>query len=286
VTVTRASQRRDRVSDVWTTLRLTERPRHPLPFAVPPWDTGRMGWMRAVAVVAVATTATVGAVLLLRRASLRWGATDEELRMELAGDDLLPNPHLVATRAISIDATPAAVWPWIAQLGQNRGGFYTYDWLESAAGVEIRNVDTIVPELQIRAVGDTVNLAPEVALSVVGLEERRHLVLRGAVAPDGTDVGAPYDFTWAFVLRPRPDGSTRLVVRERYGYLTDWAGALVEPIEMVSFLMTERMLRGIRDRAEGTASRAPAVTEPDASQDAGAAQPSTSHASDRSPSDQ
>ncbi|KRE23200.1 hypothetical protein ASG80_09290 [Agromyces sp. Soil535] len=219
--------------------------------------------MRGLAVGAVAVAATVGAVLLLRRASLRWGATDDELRMPLAGDDQLPQPDLVATRGISIDARPSGVWPWLAQLGQNRGGFYSYDWLESLAGVEIRNVDAIVPDLQIRTVGDDVNLAPDVALSVVELEEERHLVLRGAVAPDGTDVGAPYDFTWAFVLHPRPDGSTRLVVRERYAYLTEWAAALVEPIEMVSFLMTRRMLRGIRDRAERTASQAPAPSQPD-----------------------
>jgi len=222
-----------------------------------------MGWMRGLAVGAVIAAATVGAVLLVRRASLRWGATDDELRMRLAGDDLLPHPDLVATRAISIDATPSEVWPWLAQLGQNRGGFYTYDRLERLAGVEIRSVDTIVPDLRISSVGDDVNLAPGVALSVAELEEEQHLVLRGAVGLDGTDVGAPYDFTWAFVIQPRRDGSTRLVVRERYAYLTGWAGALVEPIEMVSFLMTERMLRGIRDRAERNSSQATASSQPD-----------------------
>ncbi|GAA4372601.1 SRPBCC family protein [Agromyces bauzanensis] len=213
-----------------------------------------------VAVVAAA----VGAVVLLRRASLRWGASDDELRMALPGDDLLSDPDLVATRAISIDAGPADVWPWIAQLGQNRGGFYSYDWLENLVGVEISTADRIVPDLQMQAVGDAVDLAPGVALTVAALEAERHLVLRGAVAIDGTGAGAgtggagtgagaPYDFTWAFVLMPRSDGSTRLVVRERYAYLTGWAAALVEPVEMVSFLMTERMLRGIRDRAERTA---------------------------------
>jgi len=222
-----------------------------------------MGWMRGLAVGAVIAAATVGAVLLVRRASLRWGATDDELRMRLAGDDLLPHPDLVATRAISIDATPSEVWPWLAQLGQNRGGFYTYDRLERLAGVEIRSVDTIVPDLRISSVGDDVNRAPEVALSVAELEEEQHLVLRGAVGLDGTDVGAPYDFTWAFVIQPRRDGSTRLVVRERYAYLTGWAAALVEPIEMVSFLMTERMLRGIRDRAERNSSQATASSQPD-----------------------
>ena len=219
--------------------------------------------MRGLAVGTVTAVAAVGAILLVRRASLRWGATDDELRLMLPGDDQLPHPDLMATRGISIGATPSEVWPWLAQLGQNRGGFYSYDWLESAGGVEIRNVDSIRPDLQIRTVGEDVNLAPEVALSVVELEEERHLVLRGAVAADGTDIGAPYDFTWAFVLQPRHDGSTRLVVRERYVYLTDWAAALVEPIEMVSFLMTERMLRGIRDRAERAARQASVPSQPD-----------------------
>ena len=220
-----------------------------------------MEWMRRLAGPMAIAAAAAGAILVVRRASLRWGATDDELRMTLAGDDLLPNPDLMATRGISIAATPSEVWPWLAQLGQNRGGFYTYDWLENLAGVEIHSVDVVVPELQIRSVGDDVNLAPEVVLSVVHLEEEHDLVLRGAVAVDGTGAGAPYDFTWAFVLQPRTDGTTRLVVRERYAYLTDWAVVLVEPIEMVSFLMTERMLRGIRDRAErspsSTNSRSP-----------------------------
>lgn len=218
-------------------------------------DTGPMGLMRGLAVGAAIATVVTGAVVLVRRASLRWGASDDEVGMAAPGDHLLPRPDLQATRAISIDATPAEVWPWIAQLGQNRGGLYSYDWLENLVGVDIRTADRIVPELRVHAVGDAVNLAPEVALSVAAIEEDRHLVLRGAVALDGTGSGAPYDFTWAFVLLPRPDGSTRLVVRERYAYLTSWAGAMVEPIEMVSFLMTARMLRGIRDRAERAASQ-------------------------------
>ena len=226
-----------------------------------PYASDRMGWMRRVAVAMAIAAAVAGVIRAVRRASLRWGATDDELGMTLPGDDLLPDADLRATRAITIAAPPSAVWPWIAQLGQNRGGFYSYDWLENLVGVEIHTADSIKPELQIRAVGDSVNLAPPVALSVVDLDEERALVLRGAVGPDGTGDGAPYDFTWAFVLQPRSDGSTRLVVREQYGYLTDWAALMVEPLEMVSFFMSERMLRGIRDRAESFASQS-ALTEP------------------------
>jgi hypothetical protein len=220
---------------------------------IPAYDpNARLGWMRRVAVAMAIVATAAAAIRAVRRASLRWGATSDELGMTLPGDDLLPAADLRATRAITIAAAPSAVWPWLAQLGQNRGGFYSYDWLENLVGVDIHTVDSIKPELQIRAVGDDVNLAAQVALSVVEFDEERALVLRGAVAPDGTGAGAPYDFTWAFVLQPRSDGSTRLVVREQYAYLTNWAALLVEPVEMVSFLMTERMLRGIRDRAEGS----------------------------------
>lgn len=196
---------------------------------------------------AVAATTAAWAV---RRASLRWGAGDGELVMPLPGDNCLPTPDLQATRAITINAPSAHVWPWVAQIGQNRGGFHTYDWLENLAGCDIHTSDAIVPELRIRAVGDEVKLAPSVALRVVAFEEGRHFVLRGAVAADGTNAPAPYDFTWAFVLTDDATGTTRLVVRERYAYLAGWACFLAEPVEMVSFLMSQRMLRGIRERAE------------------------------------
>ena len=175
--------------------------------------------------------------------------------MTLPGDELVPVPDLAATRAITVAAPPAAVWPWLTQLGQNRGGFYSYDWLENLMGLGIHSANAIRPELQVQAVGDEVNLAPGGGLLVVRLDPDSALVLGGGVGPGSAasgsdDGGAPFDFTWSFVLLPQADGSTRLVVRERYAYRTVWAGLMVEPVEMVSFLMAERMLGGIRDRAE------------------------------------
>ncbi|MFD6138372.1 SRPBCC family protein [Promicromonospora sp. NPDC060271] len=199
--------------------------------------------------VLVAGTA-IAAAWAVRRASLRWGADAGELTMPLPGDGWLPAPDLQATRAITIKAPRSHVWGWVAQLGQNRGGFYTYDWLENLAGCDIHSSDVVMPELRVRAVGDEVRLAPSVGLRVVDLEETHHLVLRGAVAGDGTTAPAPYDFTWAFVLTEDAPGVTRLIVRERYAYLAGWARLLAEPVEMVSFLMSQRMLRGIRERAE------------------------------------
>jgi hypothetical protein len=209
--------------------------------------------MRHRWVVAVSALASAGAAytLLARPRHLRWGATDQESRGPLPGDDFLANPDLVATRAITVGASADEVWPWIAQLGQGRGGFYSYDLLENLVGCKIHNADRIVSEWQTPKVGDQVKLHPDVPLEVAVVEPGRAFVLHGGV-PMG-DAPPPYDFTWAFVLREQPDGTTRLLSRERYAYTKKWAPLLVEPVEAVSFLMSQKMLRGIRDRAERTA---------------------------------
>jgi hypothetical protein len=203
---------------------------------------------RAAAGAAVIGTAVAGYLLLVRRWQLRWGATNEECDAILAGDDLIANPDLTATRAITVPALADRVWPWIVQLGQGRGGFYSYDALENLVGCDIHSADRIVPQWQDLKVGDQVKLHPEVGLAVAVVEPGRALVLRGGV-PMGA-VPPPYDFTWAFVLREQPDGTTRLLVRERYAYTQPGAGFLVEPVAVVAFVMSQRMLRGIRDRAE------------------------------------
>lgn len=192
----------------------------------------------------------VGSVVLLRGRLLTWGATPAEAGMRLPGDQLLPRADLMATRGITVAASPAQVWPWLLQLGQGRGGFYSYDALENLIGCDIHSADRIVPTWQHLAVGDEVHLHPEVALSVAAVEPDHALVLRGAISATGDQPSAPYDFTWAFVLRDDGAGTTRLLVRERYAYLQPAAAALVEPVAVVSFVMTQRMLRGIRDRAE------------------------------------
>jgi hypothetical protein len=190
-------------------------------------------------------------VLLARPRHLRWGATDQEADEPLAGEDLIANADLTATRAITIRASANQVWPWIAQLGQGRGGFYSYDFLENLVGCDIHSADRIVPAWQDVVVGDEVRLAPEVGLVVAFLERGRSLVLRGGI-PMG-NAALPYDFTWAFALRAEADETTRLLVRERYAYTRPWARLLVEPAEAVSFVMSQKMLRGIKDRAERTA---------------------------------
>lgn len=204
-----------------------------------------------------AGTVLVGAGLLtgiavLRHRALRWGATQSELAVDLPGDGVLPGADVVATRGITVLAEPEAVWPWLAQLGYGRGGFYSYDALENLIGLDIHSADEVVEEWQDLSVGDQVHLAPPVGLEVLVADPGRALVLCGQ-PPTGESAPAPYDFTWAFVLRPGPAvGTTRLVVRERYLCRTRSARPVVEAVAAVSTLMSERMLRGIRDRAEGT----------------------------------
>lgn len=195
----------------------------------------------------------LGAMLAARRYQQTWGATPEEAAASLPGDEILGRADLVATRAVSIQAPPEDVWPWLAQLGQGRGGFYSYDRLQSLLGLSITNADEIVPEWQDLAPGDDVHLAPDVALVAAVVEPEEALVLHGGPGPAEPTVrhpAMPFAFTWAFVLRPGPRRATRLLVRERYAYLEPCAGPMVEGVQVASLVMTERMLRGIRERAE------------------------------------
>jgi hypothetical protein len=203
---------------------------------------------RSVVVLSATAGAVAAYILVARPRQLKWGATDEECAGPLPGGDLIENADITATRAITIRASADQVWPWIAQLGQGRGGFYSYDFLENLVGCDIHSADRINPEWQDVDVGDEVRFAPEIGLAVASLEQGRSLVLRGGVPIGRT--APPYDFTWSFVLRDGPDKTTRLLVRERYTYKRPWARLIVEPTEVLSFVMSRKMLRGIKNRAE------------------------------------
>ena len=205
--------------------------------------------------------AAVGALCMVgwvpfRRWYLRWGATSLEVRRSMPGDGLVPRPRQTYTRAITILAAAADVWPWLAQMGQGRGGLYSYDGLENLAGCNIRSVDRIVPELQDPQPADVVRLGPQgyPCFAVASVEPGRALVLVSADPKTGIAVqhtappGKGYSIaTWQFVLRPLDEQSTRLLVRQRLSYSPDmaWIWRLTEP---VGFVMERRMLLGIRQR--------------------------------------
>jgi hypothetical protein len=190
-----------------------------------------------------------------RRLRTRWGARPEELARSLPGDDLIPDANWGYTHAVSIAAPPEQSWPWIAQIGQGRGGFYTFEGLENLVGCRITNADTILPDYQTPEVGDEIRLHPDSpALHVAIVEPGQSLVLRGAP----TDAAAPTtDNIWAFHVLADGPGHTRLVERgmTRHGKsVTDvlfFSPLLIEPI---GFVMSREMLLGIKVRAEGGAS--------------------------------
>ena len=197
--------------------------------------------------------AVIGAVALyrgkLRPWMYTWGADDDEITAELAGDELVAANAPRTTRAVTIDAPICAVWPWLAQIGEDRGGFYSYSLLERAVGAHIHNANTIHSEWQDVRVGDTVWLARrygDAARQVVAaVDPMSHLVL---MAPDDFERvqrGEKASGAWGFYLR-RKDGWTRLLARgsgDAVGHAS---------FDILHFVMEQKMMRGLRDRAQET----------------------------------
>jgi hypothetical protein len=178
---------------------------------------------------------------VLRPRILTWGATDEEAARTLPGDELLAEPDLVATRAITIAAPASAVWPWIVQMGPGRGGAYTYDWIENRLGIDIHSANRIVPELQHVEVGEVMEVKPGSPGMVVEILEPERAI--GWRSEDG-------GWVWTFVLL-ETDGGTRLLSRNRIRAgrsLPARLGMIV--MEPGSLVMERKMLHGIKQRAE------------------------------------
>ena len=209
---------------------------------------------------AVRGAAAIAAMLLgspwLRERYNRWGASQQEWLEAMPGDELVPQPVLLSTRAVTIDAPPEAVWPWLAQIGQGRGGLYSYDALENLMGLDIHSADTVLPEQQWLSRGDLVRLGKPGSPSfcVVSLDAGRSLVLVSADPATGEPVPTPVrdgtGATWQWVLRPIGGGTaTRLVSRQRnthpHGQRTLW-----RLVESIGFVMERRMLLGIKERVE------------------------------------
>lgn len=199
--------------------------------------------------------------LIMRPWQLDWGATQAEVRQDYAGDELIPRAVYETTRAITIRASAADIWPWLVQIGYGRGGFYSYDWLETMGGLDITSADRIVPEYQDLALGDVLRIAPDTPLTVTVLEPNRALVLHNVMNPFSAQIvetndpePGPYiDWTWAFLLEEIDTATTRLVIRVRADYQPRWLAPLAYTVlEPVHFIMERKMLLGIKERAERT----------------------------------
>jgi hypothetical protein len=195
----------------------------------------------------------------LRSARSRWGVDAATARRRFPGDQLVPDPRWSWTHGIEIDAPPEAVWPWVAQVGADRAGFYSYQWLENLVGCGVRNAETVHGEWQVR-VGDGLVLHPEMPpLEVVEVEPGRWFVTFGSPGTrtrDGSWVAA----TWLFLVEPVDETRTRFLSRYRISTSDDLATrmpygpSLVEP---VGFAMDRRMLLGVKRRAEQAHHRRP-----------------------------
>ena len=178
-----------------------------------------------------------------------WGADDGEITAVLPGDEFVAAGTPTTTRALTIDAPVETVWPWLAQIGEDRAGFYSYSWLEQAVGAHIHNASVIHPEWQDVRVGDTVWLARsygEVARQVVAaVEPESHLVLMSSDDFQRVQRGEHASGAWSFHVRAQ-SGWTRLVIRGTGGAVGNAA------FDIPHFVMEQKMMRGLRDRAEQT----------------------------------
>ncbi|MEX2160846.1 MAG: hypothetical protein WD751_02935 [Anaerolineales bacterium] len=216
--------------------------------------------MNPFLVVIAVLAAFAGAYLLARPRMMRWGASTEEIAQELKGDGLVPHPLLATTRAITIRASAAKVWPWLVQMGQGRGGFYSYDWLENLAGMDIHNADRIVPELQVLKVGDLIPFWRGAGVKVAGLEAEKILVLGGSLNPAKDNGGEEtVGGTWVFALSPEGQDACRLIVRSRIAdFPPRWLAWPMMHLLMLPmhFIMERKMMLGIKLRSERTEKRA------------------------------
>ncbi|MCG3173753.1 MAG: hypothetical protein GMKNLPBB_01954 [Myxococcota bacterium] len=206
------------------------------------------------AVVMLAAFAASWMVLFQEGASA-WGAGESETRAEYPGDRWMPDAVLRSTRAVSIAAPPEKVWPWLMQIGQDRGGFYSYEWLENLAGSNIRGVDRLIPEFtRERQPGEKVWLADPSRF-----DGQMHNVVVEAHAPDRLVLCAPPDmeairtrglasfFLWSFAPRSDVNGNTRLIVRSSYGVDYPQTGV----VSLMHFLMERKMLAELSRLAGG-----------------------------------
>lgn len=179
-------------------------------------------------------------LLWVRPRQMRWGATDEEADREMPGDGLITNPTFNATRAISINATPEQIWPWIVQMGYKRAGFYNYDWINNAG---IDSAKTIIPEFQGIKTGDLIPISDNKGYHVEELKEYEFMVWLTSDAP------APVTWTWG--LYPIDESQTRLVTRIRFRH--PWNSPAIFKSLLADFgdlVLMRKTLLGIKKRVE------------------------------------
>jgi hypothetical protein len=197
----------------------------------------------------------------LRAWHLRWGATDAELSAVAPGDELLADAKPGATHAITIHAAPEKIWPWLMQIGQDRGGFYSYTPLENLIGCEMPKVERIVPQWPARKVGETVWFATpkhydgQAKMIAAVVDPERAFVMVSPADWQRIQAGQlGQEGSWGFTLEPTGDGQTRLIARGRGASAQTFRGRVTNLFfwEPAHFVMERRMLLTIKRLAEST----------------------------------
>jgi hypothetical protein len=197
----------------------------------------------------------------MRSARNHWGLDAAAAARQLPGDELVPAPRWSWTHGIEIDAPPASVWPWIAQLGADRGGFYSYQWLENIAGCDLQNAESIHSEWAISE-GDALVLHPKMPpLAVVALERGRFFVVHAPADAAARAAGKSWaEASWLFLVEPIGEGRCRLLSRYRCATSDDLATRLAygpTVLEPIGFAMDRRMLLGVKARVEARRQKRP-----------------------------
>ena len=188
-----------------------------------------------------------------RAARSHWGLTEAEAEAARLGDDLVPEPRWGWTHAVAIDAPAERVWPWVAQIGADRGGFYSYQWLENLAGCNVHNAEAVHAEWAHRE-GDALVLHPRMPpFRVARFDPGRGFVALAPPDERARAEGRPWAAaSWAFLVEPLPEGRCRVVSRFRSTGSDDLVTRITQGpflLEPVGFAMDRRMLLGIRERA-------------------------------------
>jgi len=181
---------------------------------------------------------------------LRWGATEAETRETLPGDALVSGPKHHDMHASTIHVPVAEVWPWLVQIGQDKGRFYSYAWLENLAGCHVHNADRVVAEYQMLRIGNPVRLHPAAPpLKAMIVQPYRAIVLVSDVA---SAISPAFSGTWGFYVGKVNDTTTRLLIRSRWAWksgLLPWFGyrCLLEPAH---FIMKWKMMLTLKESVE------------------------------------
>jgi hypothetical protein len=210
-----------------------------------------------VTALALVFAALMGILLVcVRPWYTAWGTTLEERSGPLPGDGLVPGP-VFETRAIAIAAPAAQVFAWIAQIGQDRAGFYSYELLEDLVGCQMPNVRHLDPALQRWSIGSKLWMYPADELDGLGHatlihHEPGHALIFGTNTPSDPPGSAPTG-SWSFIVEPTGPGSSRLITRASGGTMPNLLGAAYTRavFEPLHFAMERRMLEGVRGLAEG-----------------------------------